>query len=116
MHFQVLFIICAEGHSPQIDKATFIETGGLRVNWSSDNTDIIKTEVIWENANLNIRNNTTVEWYRKEVIIDTFEHGVSYNVTVIEHNKCQDRFSSGKSLSMDSLLHLSLELVSANNE
>ena len=89
-------IIRAEGNSPQIDKATFIETGGLRVNWSSDNTDIIETEVIWENANLNITNSTTVEWYRREVIIDIIECGVSYNVTVVEHNKCQDSFSSGK--------------------
>jgi hypothetical protein len=110
---KMLLVKISEGNSPQIDKAVFIETGGLSVNWSSDNIDIIKTEVFWENANQNIGNNITVEWYRREVIIDIIERGVSYNVTVVEHNKCQERLFSGKKLVNGQPAPSSSETISA---
>ena len=81
-----------DGSPPVIHDTKLIGTKQLQVTWSSDNTDIIETEVIWENVNLNISKSTVVEWYRREVIIDIVD--CTYNITVVERNKCQKSFPS----------------------
>lgn len=60
----------------------------------SRNTDIIKIEVFWENAHSNIKNSKAVEWYKKNVLIEDIDSSISYNVTVVEHNKCEEQFTS----------------------
>ena len=87
----------ADGTSPEILNANF-NGPKLNITWTSGNTDIIKTEVFWENVYSNIRNSTIVEWYRKNVLVQDINSSISYNVTVVEHNKCEKKFKSNVTL------------------
>lgn len=66
------------------------------MKWKSQNTDITRTKIIAESENGSTNKTVSVQWYKREVFFNVTDCSISYNVRVIEHNMCEESFTSIK--------------------
>ena len=79
------------GVQPVIDDVN-TATNQLIVSWLSNNSEIVNATASLERGDVSIPS-SCLDLIKKEAVFD-MDPTVSYNITVIEYNKCEQNFSS----------------------
>ena len=86
----ILYLLTG-GVQPVIDDVKTV-ANQLIVSWSSNNSEIVNARASLERGDVSIPS-SCLDLIKKEAVFD-MDATVSYNITVIEYNKCEQNFTS----------------------